>query len=267
MKILIIEDEELAAKRLKLLIHELEPEAAISGPLDTVDASVAHLKTNPHYDLIFLDVQLADGKCFSIFSECDVAIPVIFTTAYDEYALKAFDLNSVDYLLKPVNRDKLKQAIDKFHRLKDYFKTENPENSILEWVKKLNIPNKQLYKERFLISKSDTFFTINTSEVACFYAEEKEVFLLTLNNKRHIIPHTIDDLCAKLDPRQFFRVNRQYIVASAAIRKVHHFFNFKLKVELTVDPTREIIVSRARTAAFKSWLNGEDVNGLQQSGW
>lgn len=267
MKVLIIEDEELAAKRLKLLIHELEPEAVIAGPLDTIDASVAHLKTNPQYDLIFLDVQLADGKCFSIFSECDVAIPVIFTTAYDEYALRAFDLNSVDYLLKPVNRDKLKQAIEKFHRLKDYYKTENPENSILELVKKLNISNRQLYKERFLISKNDSFFAINVSEVACFYAEEKEVFLLKTNTKRHIIPNTIDDLCGKLDPRQFFRVNRQYIIASSAIRKVHHFFNYKLKVELTVDPSREIIVSRARAAAFKSWMNGEEINGLQQSGW
>ena len=130
MKILIVEDEELAAKRLTQLIREIEPEAEISGPLDTVTSTVSHLKTLPVYDLIFLDIQLADGKSFSIFEECQVVTPVIFTTAYDEYALQAFELNSIDYLLKPVNREKLKLSIEKFRKLKEYYGAENPNDQL-----------------------------------------------------------------------------------------------------------------------------------------
>jgi two-component system, LytTR family, response regulator LytT len=259
MKILLIEDEELAAARLIQLIKEMEPESEIYGPLDTISATLAHLGTNPVYDLILLDIQLADGKSFTIFEECDITTPVIFTTAYDEYALKAFELNSIDYLLKPVNREKLKASIEKFRKLKDFYTSENPNNQLYEMIRNLKTPELSGYKNRFLISKGDAMVPVKVSEIACFYAEDKEVFLLTYENKRFIIPHSIEELSAKLDPKLFFRVNRQFVISADSIRKVHNYFNFKLKVEIDADPKLDIIVSRSKTAAFKAWMNGEIV--------
>jgi len=259
MKILIVEDEELAAQRLAQLIRESEPAAEITGPLDTVTATVAHLKTNPVYDLIFLDIQLADGKSFTVFEECRVVTPVIFTTAFDEYALQAFELNSIDYLLKPVNREKLRTSLEKFRRLKEYYTTENPNGQLYELIKSLKMPPTANYKDRFLISKGDALIPVKVSEISCFYAEDKEVFLLTHDNKRYIIPHSIEELSEKLNPALFFRANRQFIVSADAIRKVHNYFNYKFKVEIAADPKLEIIVSRLKTAAFKTWLNGERV--------
>jgi len=206
-----------------------------------------------------LDIQLADGKSFTIFEEFNVITPVIFTTAYDEYALQAFELNSIDYLLKPVNREKLKTSVEKFKKLKEYYGTGNPNNQIYDIIQKLKSAEKSAYKDRFLISKGDIMFPVKVSEIACFYAEDKEVFLLTHENKRYIIPHSIEELTAKLDPRLFFRVNRQFIISGDAIRKVHNYFNFKLKIELSADAKMEIIVSRSKTSAFKSWMNGEVV--------
>jgi len=259
MKILIVEDEELAAERLAQLVKEIDTESEIQGPIDTVRAAVAHLKSNPHYDLILLDIQLADGKSFSIFEECDVVIPVIFTTAYDEYALQAFELNSIDYLLKPVNREKLKSSLDKLKKLKEYYGAENPNSQLYEMIRNLRLPEKSGYKDRFLISKGDALVPVKVAEIACFYAEDKEVFLLTRENNRYIIPHSIEELSVKLDPKLFFRVNRQFIISADDIKKVHNYFNFKLKVELRTDSKLEIIVSRAKTLAFKLWMNGENM--------
>lgn len=258
MKILIVEDEELAAQRLAQLVKEIEPDAEIHGPIDTVSATIAYLKSKPVYDLILLDIQLADGKSFTIFEECDVVTPVIFTTAYDEYALQAFELNSIDYLLKPVNREKLKSSLEKFRKLKEYYGAENPNNQLYEMIRNLR-PEKPAYKDRFLIAKGDAMVPVKVSEIACFYAEDKEVLLLTRDNKRYFIPYSVEELSTKLDPKLFFRVNRQYIISAEAISKVHSYFNFKLKVELNADPKLEIIVSRAKTGSFKAWMNGETV--------
>jgi two-component system response regulator LytT len=259
MKILLVEDEELAAERLAQLVKEIEPEAEIHGPIDTVTATIAHLKTNPGYDLILLDIQLADGKSFTIFEECDVVTPVIFTTAYDEYALQAFELNSIDYLLKPVNREKLKLSLDKFRKLKEYYSSESPNSQLYEMIRNLKMPQLSGYKNRFLINKGDLMVPVKASEISCFYAEDKEVFILTHDNKRHIIPHSIEELSIKLDAKLFFRVNRQFIISIDSIRKVHNYFNFKLKVEINTDPALEIIVSRSRSTSFKAWMNGEIV--------
>ena len=223
MRILIIEDEELAAKRLSQMIRAIVPEAEIVGPLDTIRASVDHLNSAAEYDLIFMDIQLADGKSFSIFEECRILTPVIFTTAYDEYALRAFEHNSIDYLLKPVKKEKLKSSIDKFRQLKDYFGSDDANSKLYEIVKNLRLNNPVPYKDRFLVSKGDAMV-----------------------------------LSEKLDPKLFFRVNRQYILSAEAIRKVYNHFNFKLKVELKVDPKAEIFVSRSKSAQFKAWMNGEN---------
>jgi two-component system, LytTR family, response regulator LytT len=257
MKILIVEDEELASARLAGLIREIEPDAEIHGSLDTVAGTIAHLKSNPGYDLIFLDIQLADGKSFTIFEEMKLVTPVIFTTAYDEYALQAFELNSIDYLLKPVNREKLQQSLDKFRKIKDYYGSDSPNQQLYEVIRSLRQPKITAYKDRFLVSRGDSLIPVKAAEIACFYAEDKEVFLLTADNRRFIVSHSIEDLSARLDPKQFFRANRQFILSVDAIKKVHNYFNFKLKVELITDTRLEIIVSRAKTAAFKAWMNSE----------
>lgn len=257
LKILIVEDEELAAERLSQLVKEIEPDAEIHGPIDTVTATLNHLKTSPGYDLILLDIQLADGKSFSIFDEYEVTTPVIFTTAYDEFALQAFEVNSIDYLLKPVNREKLKTALEKFRKLKEYYGAGNPNSQLYEMIRNLRTPEKTAYKDRFLISKGDAQVPVKASEIAGFYAEDKEVFLLTHENKRFIIQNSIEDLTSRLDPKLFFRVNRQFIISADAIHKVHNYFNFKLKIELKADPKLEVIVSRSKTMSFKAWMNGE----------
>ena len=257
MKILIIEDEELAAKRLSQMIKVLLPDAEIFGPLDTITATVDHLKAEPAYDLIFMDIQLADGKSFTVFEQFKILTPVIFTTAYDEYALQAFEHNSIDYLLKPVKKEQLKLSIDKFLRLKEYYGSEDASSKLYDILKSLKIPAAPSYKDRFLISRGDAMVPVRASEIACFYAEEKAVFLLTHDNKRHLIPNSIEELSEKLDPKLFFRVNRQYILSSESIRKVYIHFNFKLKVELKTDPKAEIFVSRSKTTSFKAWMNGE----------
>lgn len=256
MRILIIEDEELAAKRMIQLVKEIEPDAEIFGPLDTVVSAVEHLKANPSYDLMFLDIQLADGRSFSIFEAVKIETPVIFTTAYDEFALKAFDLNSIDYLLKPINKDKLKTAIDKYKKLKEYFGDEVNTRlyEILKTIRQSDIAN---YKDRFLVFKGDSLLPIKTKEIACFYAEDKAVLLLTSDNRRFVISNTLDELEGKLDPRCFFRVNRQFIVAVDAVKKVSNYFGFKLKLDIQPDPGIEIVISRARVADFKFWMSGE----------
>ena len=257
MKILIVEDEELAAGRLAQMIKKAEPDALISGPLDSVSETVKHLNSGAAYDLIFMDIQLADGKSFSVFEQCQILTPVIFTTAYDEFALQAFEHNSIDYLLKPVNQEKLNASLDKFKKLKEYFGADDSNARIYEIIKSLHLPGKSSYKDRFLVSKGDSMVPIRIDEIACFFAEEKAVFLLTHDNKRHLIPHTIDELSEKLDPKLFFRVNRQYILSAESVRTVYNHFNFKLKVELKADPRAEILVSRSKTTSFKAWMNGE----------
>ncbi|MBK6962516.1 MAG: response regulator transcription factor [Bacteroidales bacterium] len=261
MKILIIEDEELAAVRMKQLLEELEPGCELAGPFDTVISSIAHLKEVRDYDLIFLDIQLADGKSFAIFDAIQVDTPVIFTTAFDEYALQAFDLNSIDYLLKPINKDKLKLSLEKFRKMKSYFGAGTgiggPNKKLYEMIDSLKEKQSVQYKDRFLVNKGDSLVPVKINEIACFYAEDKVVFLLTIDKRRFIIPQTLEELESRLDPHLFFRVNRQFILSGEAIQKVHNYFNFKLKVELVPDPGIEIIVSRSRGADFKAWMNGE----------
>jgi len=256
MKILIIEDEELAAARMKQLLKELEPGCSLYGPFDTVTASIAHLKENRDYDLIFLDIQLADGKSFSIFESVRIDIPVIFTTAFDEYALQAFDLNSIDYLLKPVNRDKLRNSLEKFRKIRHFYGEESPNHRLYEMITELKSQVGTYYRDRFLISKGNAMIPVKAVEIACIYAEDKAVLLFTKEGKRYVIPNTIEELETSLDPRLFFRVNRQCIVSADVISKVHNYFNFKLKLELQPDPGIEIIVSRSRSAGFRGWMNG-----------
>jgi DNA-binding LytR/AlgR family response regulator len=257
MKALIIEDEDLAAKRLMQLLLEIEPGMELFGPIDSVEGAVKHLQSVPSYELIFLDIQLADGKSFSIFDKVKINVPVIFTTAYDEYAIRAFELNSIDYLLKPINAEKLRNAIGKFKGIQEFYAKEDVNRDLMEMIRSLQSKTLPVYKSRFLLNKGDMLIPLSTREIAYFFAEDKVVFLTTLDHKKFLINYTLEELELKLDPHQFFRVNRQFIASLDAIRKVHNYFNYKLKLDLCPDPEIEVIVSKARTSDFKAWMNGE----------
>ena len=252
MRVLIVEDEDAAGKRLNKLIHNIDSSIDIIDIIDSVESAIIFFKTKPSPDLLFLDIQLADGLSFEIFDEVDVMCPVIFTTAYDKYALKAFDLNSVDYLLKPIDQEKLADSIQKYKDVKDHY-TESGQKQLSDLVSTFNQMDKK-YKLRFLINKADELIPIHVDDIAFFYAEEKLVFLVCNNTKRHIINYTLEQLENMLDHVKFFRINRKQIISLDNISKIHMYFNYKLKLEVKTGLTQEFVVSKAKVNEFKKWL-------------
>jgi DNA-binding LytR/AlgR family response regulator len=253
MNILIIEDEKLAARRLISLINETEKDANIITTIDSVEKAITWFKNNDPPDLIFLDIQLSDGLCFNIFKEVDVHSPVIFTTAYDEYALKAFELNSVDYLLKPIKSEKLQQSIEKYKNLKSTFSSSQLNFDAQKLIETIQDSKKE-YTSRFLVNKGNSLLIINVNDIAYFHAEDKMVFITTFENKKYLINNTLDKLETSLKPKKFFRTARQFLVTARAIHKIHNYFNYKLKLELQPPPETDVIVSKARVSDFKEWL-------------
>jgi len=212
MTILIVEDEKLAAQRLKSLIKEIEQPVIILDTINSVENAIRWFKNNDPPDLIFLDIQLSDGLCFNIFKEIEVNSPVIFTTAYDEYALKAFEVNSVDYLLKPVKIEKLRQALDKHNKLKSssiYTGLNFDTQKLIESIRN----SKPEYTSRFLVNKGNALLIIEISDIAYFHAEDKVVFITTGENKKYVINNTLDQLEKFLEPKKFFRTGRQFLVS------------------------------------------------------
>jgi DNA-binding LytR/AlgR family response regulator len=251
-KIVIIEDEEIAAGRLIKMVADLIPDASFLGPIDTISAAVEFLSTQPSPDLIFLDIQLADGLSFEIFRQVQVSSPVIFTTAFDEFAIRAFELNSIDYLLKPIEKPKLKASIEKFQTVSEYYQS-GRDKTLQEVIKNI-LPASPGFKRRFLVSRGDVLLPLGIEEIVCFMAEDKMVMLYTRDGKKYLVNYTLDALENQLDPADFFRINRFCIIHSQAIVKVHSFFNYKLKVELHPHVSDDLVVSRSRSMAFKTWL-------------
>lgn len=248
MRVLIIEDESAAARRLAKLIQEVEPAAEIIGQLDSVESAVKWHEQNNAPDLYFLDIQLADGLSFELVSQLQIKQPIIFTTAYDEYAVKAFKVNSIDYLLKPIDKLELSDAIQKY---KSSLSTKPSELHAL--VNELLAARKQ-YRERFLVRKGDSFVPLLADEIAYFYAEEKVVFAKSKQNQRYLIEFTLDQLESSLNPSLFYRANRQFMLALDAVKRVSNHFNGKLKVIVEPGFEEEILISREKASAFKSWL-------------
>ena len=248
MKYLIVEDERFAYEELKRMMTELRPGYLLEKRTKTVIDTIAFLKTSA-VDLILLDIRLADGNCFEIFNHVEVSTPVIFTTAYDEHAIKAFKLNSIDYLLKPFDEKELEVALVKFENIfhTDSHKT-NPKNFEQILVAK--------NKNRFLISKGDNYHYIETADIAHFYSEEGVVFLHTLQNKRYIINYTLDQLEQQLDSRIFFRVSRNCIGNVKSIENVAKYFNSRLKLSFSPACPHEVLVSRVRVPDFLKWMDG-----------
>ena len=256
LKALIIEDEAPAYRRLHGLLSAHHPQLEVVDVVDTIQAAMTWFGENTSPDVIFSDIQLSDGLSFEIYKQVPPPCPIIFTTAYDAYMLEAFRTNGIDYLLKPVNREKLKNSLEKFRKIKHFYGGESPNLRLYEMITELKSHVGAYYRDRFLISKGNAMIPVKASEIACIYAEDKAVLLFTKEGKRYVIPNTIEELETSLDPRLFFRVNRQCIVSADVISKVHNYFNFKLKLELQPDPGIEIIVSRSRSAGFRGWMNG-----------
>ncbi|MDX8571459.1 LytTR family DNA-binding domain-containing protein [Elizabethkingia sp. HX QKY] len=251
MNILIIEDERPNAERLKRLIQGIKPQANILSVLESVSESVEWLDTHERPDLIMMDIKLSDGLSFEIFDKTQlVDVPIIFTTAYDEYAIKAFKQYSIDYLLKPVDKDELAMAFEKYDQLDIMVnKTTNP--SIEKLLDEFRPKN---YRTRFLLSYRDGFKTVMVGDVLYFYSEQKITKARLADGTDEIIPHTMDELEQQLDPKLFFRANRQFIICINAVEHVYNYFNNKLKVAMRKNTDVEIIVSRDKAPLLKNWM-------------
>ena len=251
MKLLIIEDEKHNANRLQAMINELDPGISVVGILESVADSIEWFSTNQKPDLILMDVRLADGLCFEIFSACHITTPVIFTTAYDEYAMRAFKVNSIDYLLKPIHKQELAGALAKFKQLAGNQHAEPMISDLIDIIKK----QEPVYRSRFLIQVNDGYKTVVVKNIDYIYSEFKITNLVLENGQEHVVPYTMDEMEEQLDPAIFFRANRQYIINVNSIKDIHNFFNGKLKVILHKYPDAEIFISREKAAAFKQWLD------------
>ena len=250
MRAIIIEDEPPAIERLMVLVEQVCPGVSIETCLDSVSDAVRWFREQTHPDFVFMDIHLSDGSAFEIFRKVSLDIPVIFTTAYDQYALDAFSVMSIDYLLKPISAGSLDMALKKMHRLI------NQEGQRIDYQKLLasiKIGGKQ-YKSRFLVKIGNRSFFVETSEVAYFQADNKIVYLVATDGRRYIIDHTLEVLDDVLDPSKFFRANRSLIIASSAIQQIRPYVNGRLKLTLkSAANLIDVLVSRDRVNAFRVW--------------
>jgi two-component system LytT family response regulator len=254
MKIAIIEDEERAVQQLKSLLPETIPAADVVAVIDTVEESVAWLGNRPAVDLIFLDIHLADGACFSIFQQCKIDIPVIFTTAYDQYAIKAFEVNTIDYLLKPVRKERLQQALDKFQRLNDRQQGTLPEQQLQQITRE--ITKASSYKRHFLIPHKDRLIPVQADDFAFFEIKGGVVRGITFDKKHWLLEESLDELTEELHPEAFYRANRQFLVSRKAIKEIEYYFNGRFCLHLSPNPEEPVLVSKAKAGKFREWMIG-----------
>ena len=250
MRVLLIEDEPLAASRLLLMLADYDSAIEVVCTLQSIEDAVHFFKSSPHPDLVFLDIELADGLCFSIFSKIQIHCPVIFTTAYDQYAMEAFKLFSIDYLLKPVTQESLLRSMNKFRTMTGM---NNISKQIADVIEKMNGHAKN-YRTRFLVKSGNRMFFVEGDRIAFFSIEEKAMFLTTVEGKRYMVDFTMEKLQEILDPKIFFRLNRSVICNSKSIKEIRTYFNNRLKIALDAGgQVDEAIVSRDRVTAFKEW--------------
>lgn len=253
MKVLIIEDEELGVERLTKHLNAIDPAIEIVGTTGSITDSVQWLNKNPHPDIVLMDIELSDGQSFAIFNEVDIKSTVIFTTSYDEFALKAFKVNSIDYLLKPIKREDLKNSLDKFYQLKQQY-TPSPLVQIESLLSELKLQQKKTYRNRFLVKQGQRLVSIETTDIAYFYAEGRLCFFKTWSKAKYIVDYTLDELEEMLDPQEFYRANRGFIVQVKSIAQINTHFNGKLLLELEPPTEKEVVISREKAAEFKEWL-------------
>lgn len=251
MKVIIIEDEELAAKRLESMVLKYDPDIQVVQRLASIEESVEWFRKNEQPDLIFLDIHLEDGLSFSIFEHVNINVPIIFTTAFDEYAIKAFKFKSIDYLLKPIIHEELKAAIDKY---KEWNKSKHDPINIKQLLD-IMYQKENTYRNRFSITIGTKIKTIDIEDVAYFFSIEGITYLVNKTNNQYPVDYSLDQLSSQLDPKFFFRINRQYLIHLKSIKQVHVFPKSRLKIELTPQPQTEIFVSLDKVVRFKEWLD------------
>jgi DNA-binding LytR/AlgR family response regulator len=253
MNVLIVEDEKRTAQRLASLLEQYDPTIRVMAQLPGVAKAVAWFAdpANVRPDLLFLDIHLEDGSGFQLIEQAGLTLPVIFTTAFDQYMLQAFKTNSIDYLLKPIDPDELGAALDKFKQVRQ---TATPPLADVSALLKLLQPATTAYKDRFMVTIGTKIRSIETAEIAYFFFEDKAPWLTTPEGQHIVIEYSLDKLATLLDPKLFFRVNRAFIVSLGAIRMIHTYSGSKLKVDLHPPPRQEVFVSGDRIAAFKDWL-------------
>jgi DNA-binding LytR/AlgR family response regulator len=250
MNVLIIEDEKLASERLAKLIQEYDPLINVIGQIDSIKDAILFIENNKDINLIFMDIHLSDGISFDIIEKLETKIPVVFTTAYSEYSLKAFKANSIDYLLKPISISELKTAIDKFKSINQHYQSA-----------KIGVPdilNKAHFKEekkRFIVKSGSHLQSILLDNIYYFYSKDKITFLHSIDNKKYPIDYSLEEVEELISPTLFFRINRQYIININAIKDITSYSNSRLKLVLKYLEKEEVIVSREKVSLFKGWLN------------
>ena len=253
MNAIIIEDEPHARAELKRLLKKVAPEITVVAETDSVTDACSLLSTNISFDLVFADIQLSDGLSFDIFSKVTINEPVIFTTAYNEFAIKAFELNSIDYLLKPIEEHQLEKALAKLDRIRNSY-TQQPLMLSAEKLKEL-LNTKKEYKSRFVTKIGDQFKYVPIDEIAYFVADDNVVYALTQQQQKVIVDYKMEELETLLDPKLFFRANRGFIVHIQAIQKVHKYFNSRLSLEVMPKTEEPILVSRLKVDGFLNWMD------------
>jgi two-component system response regulator LytT len=250
MTILIVEDEIKTAKALQQIIQNIEPQTEILGVLQSVNSAVEFL-SDSRPDVIFMDIQLSDGLCFEIFNLVKITSPVIFCTAYDEYALDAFKANGIDYILKPFSQDKISGALDKIKSLKDFFQSPAPALQQIETlINRLNTTG----KKGFLVFKNNRYLTVKTEDIAFFYIRNEMPMIMTYDQQEYPASQALDDIHSQLPPNQFYRVTRQYLVNYEAVKEVEHYFGRKLFVKLTIPSPDKLLIGKDKTSQFLLWL-------------
>ncbi len=252
MEILIIEDEQLGAEKLGRLLTSIDDSIKIAGNTRSIKSSVEWLLQHEHPDIILMDIELTDGQSFEIFNHVAIKSMVIFTTSYDEYALQAFKVNSVDYLLKPIKRRELKNALDKYHQWQQRFSA-SPVN-VAQLIHELKQQQPKSWRSRFLVKQGQKLLSVEINEIAYFYADGRVCFFITWNRQKYIVDYTIEELEQMLDPQQFYRANRAFILNIKAIGQIHNYFNGKLKLQLQPEIDREVLISREKATEFKEWM-------------
>jgi two-component system, LytTR family, response regulator LytT len=255
MKILIVEDEELAVKKLQKTLSSVEQNAEVVGVTDSISTTVDWLKSNAAPDLILMDIELADGQSFEIFNLTTVQSPVVFTTSYDEYALKAFKVNSIDYLLKPVQREDLEKALAKFRNLSVQSSAMAGGTTVEALVRELQqkLQPKE-FRKRFLVKNGQKLISVEVDDIAYFYSDGRLNFFKTKDNKKYVVDYTMDELESSLDPQQFFRISRSFYVSVSSIDRIDEYFGNRLILQLKPVVDKEALVSREKVTDFKKWM-------------
>jgi DNA-binding LytR/AlgR family response regulator len=252
MKVLIVEDEAPAYRRLEKILRELDPDIEILEVFDTVEDTVHYIRNHHAPDLAFMDIQISDGISFQIFDQVRFEAPVIFTTAFDEYLMETFRVNSIDYLLKPIKKEALERSLLKFHEMKNVFHAES--HDIGRVLREINLTQPS-YKRRFLVKQGDKLLAVKTEDVVFFQSRHGVTHIHTRYDKMYVSDLSLDELSQQLNPAAFYRANRQYLIHADYVNAVHKYFKGKCLVEMEHFPQEQIVVSSEKASAFKAWLD------------